>query len=136
MDKKLAGRIKQFPEEILRIQDALQDILNKISASTKSGDDMQLRLIMPRLRYLKSMIDALRSDMNNVLAQIGEADSVTKQIVMQQILTLESLDGQLSGITDTISTSLKTLDESDKRVLMAEIIKRCRDLEAAAKELK
>ena len=136
MDKRTAGRIKQFPEEILKIQDSMQDIMKTISECTKAGDDMQLRLLVPRLRYLKSMSDVLKTDMNSVLEQIDESESVTKQIVMQQILTLDNLNAQLSGITDTIGTALKTLDESGKQVLMAEIIKRCRDLEAAAKELK
>ena len=114
----------------------MQDIMKTISECTKAGDDMQLRLLVPRLRYLKSMSDVLKTDMNSVLEQIDESESVTKQIVMQQILTLDNLNAQLSGITDTIGTALKTLDESGKQVLMAEIIKRCRDLEAAAKELK
>ena len=73
--------------------------------------------------------------MNDTLSKIDESDSVTKQIVMQQILLLDSLYGQLSGIADAISVSLKTLDESGKQVLMAEIMKRCSDLKAAAKEL-
>ena len=54
---------------------------------------------------------------------------------MQQILLLDTLHGQLSGIADTISVSLKALDESSKQTLMAEIMKRCSDLKAAAKEL-
>ena len=135
MDNRLAEKIKQYPDEIAKMQDSLQDILNKISGSTEAGDDMQLRLLTPRLRYLRSMIEALKGDMNDTLSKIDESDSVTKQIVMQQILMLDSLYGQLSGIADAISVSLKTLDESGKQVLMAEIMKRCSDLKAAAKEL-
>ena len=135
MDNRLAVKIQQYPDEIAKIQDSLQDILNKISGSTEAGDDMQLRLLTPRLRYLRSMIEALKGDMNDTLSKIDESDSVTKQIVMQQILLLDSLYGQLSGIADAISVSLKTLDESGKQVLMAEIMKRCSDLKAAAKEL-
>lgn len=135
MDKRLAGKIQQYPDEIAKIQDSLQDILNKISGCTKSGDDMQLRLLVPRLRYLKSMIEALKADMNDTLLGIDESDSVTKQVIMQQILLLDGLHGQLSGIADSISVSLKALDESGKQVLMAEILKRCSDLQAAAKEL-
>ena len=135
MDNRLAEKIKQYPDEIAKMQDSLQDILNKISGSTEAGDDMQLRLLTPRLRYLRSMIEALKGDMNDTLSKIDESDSVTKQIVMQQILLLDSLYGQLSGIADAISVSLKTLDESGKQVLMAEIMKRCSDLKAAAKEL-
>ena len=135
MDNRLAEKIRQYPDEIAKMQDSLQDILNKISGSTEAGDDMQLRLLTPRLRYLRSMIEALKGDMNDTLSKIDESDSVTKQIVMQQILMLDSLYGQLSGIADAISVSLKTLDESGKQVLMAEIMKRCSDLKAAAKEL-
>ena len=135
MDNRLAEKIRQYPDEIAKMQDSLQDILNKISGSTEAGDDMQLRLLTPRLRYLRSMIEALKGDMNDTLSEIDESDSVTKQIVMQQILMLDSLYGQLSGIADAISVSLKTLDESGKQVLMAEIMKRCSDLKAAAKEL-
>ena len=135
MDNRLAEKIRQYPDEIAKMQDSLQDILNKISGSTEAGDDMQLRLLTPRLRYLRSMIEALKGDMNDTLCKIDESDSVTKQIVMQQILMLDSLYGQLSGIADAISVSLKTLDESGKQVLMAEIMKRCSDLKAAAKEL-
>ena len=135
MDNRLAEKIRQYPDEIAKMQDSLQDILNKISGSTEAGDDMQLRLLTPRLRYLRSMIEALKGDMNDTLSKIDESDSVTKQIVMQQILLLDSLYGQLSGIADAISVSLKTLDESGKQVLMAEIMKRCSDLKAAAKEL-
>ena len=135
MDNRLAEKIRQYPDEIAKMQDSLQDILNKISGSTKAGDDMQLRLLTPRLRYLRSMIEALKGDMNETLSKIDESDSVTRQIVMQQILLLDSLYGQLSGITDAISVSLKSLDESGKQVLMAEIMKRCSDLQAAAKEL-
>lgn len=135
MDNRLAEKIRQYPDEIAKMQDSLQDILNKISGSTEAGDDMQLRLLTPRLRYLQSMIEALKGDMNDTLSKIDESDSVTKQIVMQQILLLDSLYGQLSGIADAISVSLKTLDESGKQVLMAEIMKRCSDLKAAAKEL-
>ena len=135
MDNRLAEKIRQYPDEIAKMQDSLQDILNKISGSTEAGDDMQLRLLTPRLRYLRSMIEALKGDMNDTLSKIDESDSVTKQIVMQQILLLDSLYGQLSRIADAISVSLKTLDESGKQVLMAEIMKRCSDLKAAAKEL-
>ena len=135
MDNRLADKIRKYPDEIAKMQDSLQDILNKISGSTEVGDDMQLRLLTPRLRYLRSMIEALKGDMNDTLSKIDESDSVTKQIVMQQILLLDSLYGQLSGIADAISVSLKTLDESGKQVLMAEIMKRCSDLKAAAKEL-
>ena len=135
MDNRLAEKIRQYPDEIAKMQDSLQDILNKISGSTEAGDDMQLRLLTPRLRYLRSMIEALKGDMNDTLSKTDESDSVTKQIVMQQILLLDSLYGQLSGIADAISVSLKTLDESGKQVLMAEIMKRCSDLKAAAKEL-
>lgn len=135
MDNRLAEKIRQYPDEIAKMQNSLQDILNKISDSTEAGDDMQLRLLTPRLRYLRSMIEAIKGYMNDTLSKIDESDSVTKQIVMQQILLLDSLYGQLSGIADAISVSLKTLDESGKQVLMAEIMKRCSDLKAAAKEL-
>lgn len=84
---------------------------------------------------MKSMIEALKGDMNDTLEGIAETGSVTKQVVMQQILLLDTLHGQLSGIADTISVSLKALDESSKQILMAEIMKRCSDLKAAAKEL-
>ena len=77
----------------------------------------------------------LKGDMNDTLEGIAETDSVTKQVVMQQILLLDTLHGQLSGIADTISVSLKALDESSKQTLMAEIMKRCSDIKAAAKEL-
>ena len=60
---------------------------------------------------------------------------MTRQVIDQQILSLDSLGGQLSGITGTISTALKTLAESEKQVLMADIMKRCSELRAAAKEL-
>ena len=136
MEKQLAARIRQFPGDIMEIQGSLTDILQKISGWTKDGDDMQLRLLMPRLQYLSTRVDSLKGDMNNALEETDESDAMTKQVVEQQLLSLRSLDGQLSGITDTISTSLKALAESDKQVLMADIIKRCRDLENAAKELK
>ena len=135
MDNRLAVKIQQYPDEIAKIQDSLQDILNKISGCTKTGDDMQLRLLAPRLRYLKSMIEALKGDMNDTLSGIDGKDNVTSQVIMQQILLLDTLHGQLTGIADTISVSLKALDESGKQVLMAEIMKRCSDLQAAAKEL-
>ena len=136
MEKQLAARIRQFPGDIMEIQGSLTDILQKISGWTKDGDDMQLRLLMPRLQYLSTRVDSLKGDMNSALNQTDESDAMTKQVVEQQILSLNSLDGQLSGITDTISTSLKALAESDKQVLMADIIKRCRDLENAANEIK
>lgn len=135
MDNRLSVRIQQYPDEIAKMQDSLQDILNKISLSTEAGDDMQLRLLVPRLSYLRAMIEALKGDMNDTLEGIAETDSVTRQVVMQQILLLDNLYGQLSGIADTISVSLKALDESSKQTLMAEIMKRCSDLKAAAKEL-
>ena len=135
MDNRLSVRIQQYPDEIAKMQDSLQDILNKISLSTEAGDDMQLRLLVPRLSYLRAMIEALKGDMNDTLEGIAETDSVTKQVVMQQILLLNNLYGQLSGIADTISVSLKALDKSSKQTLMAEIMKRCSDLKAAAKEL-
>jgi len=136
MDKRIAEKISRFPGDIAKIQDSLQDILVRISQCTKDGDDMQLRLLMPRFRYLKSIIDVLKGDMNDTLGKIDESDSVSKQIVMQQIAMIDSVYGQLDGVSDAISVSLKALDESDKQVLMAEIIERCRDLETAAKELK
>ena len=103
MDNRLSVRIQQYPDEIAKMQDSLQDILNKISLSTEAGDDMQLRLLVPRLSYLRAMIEALKGDMNDTLEGIAETDSVTKQVVMQQILLLDTLHGQLSGIADTIS---------------------------------
>lgn len=136
MEKQLTARVRQFPENIMEIQGSLTDILQKISVWTKDGDDMQLRLLMPRLQYLNIKVDSLKGDMNNVMEQIGESDVMTRQVVEQQLLSLRSLDGQLSGITDTISTSLKSLAESDRQVFMADIMKKCRDLENAAKELK
>ncbi len=136
MDKQLADRIRKFPCDIMEIQGSLTEILHKISVWTGDADDMQLRLLMPRLKYLRSMIDVLKADMDAANGQIGEADLMTRQVIEQQLLSLESLQGQLTGITDTISTSLKALDESDKQLLMADIMKRCSDLENAAKELK
>ena len=136
MDNRLAEKIRQYPDEIAKIQNSLQDILNKISVSTEAGDDMQLRLLVPRFRYLKSLMEVLKSDMNDALSKLDDAESVTRQVVMQQIMLLDSVYGQLTGVADTINVSLKALDESDKQMLMAEIIKRCRDLETAAKELK
>ncbi|MCR5343084.1 MAG: hypothetical protein K6E70_06965 [Butyrivibrio sp.] len=136
MEKQLAARIRQFPCDIMEIQGSLSDILQKISGWTKDGDDMQLRLLMPRLQYLGAMIDTLKGAMNDASAQIEETDVMTKQVIEQQLLSLESLRGQLSGITDAISVSVRTLAESDRKVLMADIMKRCSDLENAAKELK
>ena len=135
MDRQLAARIRQFPSDIMEIQGSLTDILQKISGWSKNGDDMQLRLLMPRLQFLIARIDALKGDMNEVIQQLGETDNMSKQVVEQQMLSIESMTSQLSGITDTISTSLKVLAESDKQLLMADIMKRCRELENAAKEL-
>lgn len=135
MDRQLAARIRQFPSDIMEIQGSLTDILQKISGWSKNGDDMQLRLLMPRLQFLNARIDALKGDMNEAIQQLGETDNMSKQVVEQQMLSIESMTSQLSGITDTISTSLKVLAESDKQLLMADIMKRCRELENAAKEL-
>ena len=135
MDRQLAARIRQFPSDIMEIQGSLTDILQKISGWSKNGDDIQLRLLMPRLQFLNARIDALKGDMNEAIQQLGETDNMSKQVVEQQMLSIESMTLQLSGITDTISTSLKVLAESDKQLLMADIMKRCRELENAAKEL-
>lgn len=135
MDRQLAARIRQFPSDIMEIQGSLTDILQKISGWSKNGDDMQLRLLMPRLQFLNARIDALKGDMNEAIQQLGETDNMSKQVVEQQMLSVEGMTSQLSGITDTISTSLKVLAESDKQLLMADIMKRCRELENAAKEL-
>ncbi len=136
MEKQLAARIRQFPGDIMEIQGSLSDILQKISGWSKDGDDMQLRLLMPRLQFLSARADALKGDMNAALLQIGESDAMSKQVVEQQLLSINGISAQLSGITDTISTSLKALAESDKQMLIADIMKKCRDLENAAKELK
>ena len=40
MDNRLSVRIQQYPDEIAKMQDSLQDILNKISLSTEAGDDI------------------------------------------------------------------------------------------------
>ncbi len=133
---KTADKVRKFPDDILKIQKSLQDILTGIREWAEDEDYMQLRLLMPRFQYLLSMIEILKEEMTSALLEVkGNKDVLTEQGINSQMLALESIEGQIKSLDDSIKVSLKAIDASEKERLAADILTRCRELENASGEL-
>ncbi len=141
MDAKLAGKIKSFPGEIMKIQESLQDILDNITEWTDAEDYSQLKMLMPRLSYMLAMIDILEDDMKSVADRLGSdvnlavgemereipavetgiKDSQSGEVAAEtrikdpqsEVLARENLTQQLSALT-VIKSQIENLSESIK----------------------
>ncbi len=159
MDIKLAGRIKRFPGEIMKLQDSLQEILGKISEWTVEGDYSQLKMLLPRFSYMLSMMDILESDMESAAeklrgnmdfstgtinsresdlsaGQIPEADEAAIMTLDQQLAALFVVRRQVESLSESIKVSVKSIETSDRERLASDIIQRSNELKEAMRELK
>ncbi len=137
MDKTLERRIVNMTDNIEDVQNKAQQILKGITEWTSHDQDVQLKLLGPRLINLVSNIDMYIEDIDCYIKELNdcEGSKVTINMLLQQKGILLNTRRVMTDIQENIDTSLMLIDNSNKVREAKEYIQRCQNLKRLAKEM-